>query len=112
MNLKQRERKIKLEVLNFPKWKKDSTCYIFSVRPSKIDPDLGSPNWSIDTWLKVDYGDIVGVEKMASMIKVRAMYNMSHVYAVWLPNELAEIIDEKNNPESHMDLIMKYKFKI
>ena len=112
MNSIQRERKIKLEVLNFPKWKKNSTCYIFSVRPDNVDPDYGAPNWTIDTWVKADYGDIKGTERSVFAIKLRSRYNMSHVYAVWLPDELASDIDKKNNPEDYMELIMKYKFSI
>lgn len=111
MNLKTK-RKIKLQMLDFPEWKKNSTCYVFSVRPHGVDPDIERPTWTMDTWAKVDYGNLEGTSQTIRMIKMRAKNNMAHVYAVWLPNELAEIIDEKDNPEDFMDLIMKYKFKI
>lgn len=110
---KQRERKIKLGVLDFPKWKKNSTCYIFSVRPHGVNPDEHeNPTWSIDSWMKADYGDIAKTEERVSMIKLRSRFNLSYVYAVWLPNELANSIDVNDNPEDYIDLIMKYKFKI
>ena len=111
MNLKNK-RKIKLQVLDFPEWKKNSTCYIFSVRSHGVDPDIDKPTWSLDSWIKVDYSDLDVSNQAISMIKLRARANMGYVYVVWLPDELALDIDSKNNPEDHMELIMKYKFKI
>jgi hypothetical protein len=66
----------------------------------------------IDTWLKVDYNKIDEVASSVGSIKLRARFNMGVVYTVWLPNEIAETINELDNPEDHFELIMKYKFKI
>jgi len=105
------ERKVKLQVLDFPEWKKNSTCFVFSVRPKGIDPDT-QPTWSLDSWFKVDYGNLNATSDTISMIKLRARMNIGHVYAVWLPNELVESIEKDDNPEDYMELIMKHKFKI
>lgn len=105
------KRKLKLDVLNFPEWKKNSTCYIFSLRPNGVNPDTTS-TWSIDTWFKVDYGNPDLVYQTVTMIKLRAKFNMSSVYGVWLTNSIATDIDIKDNPEDYMELLMKYRFKV
>ena len=43
---------------------------------------------------------------------MRSRFNNSHVYGVWLPLELADEIDEDDNPEDYMSILMEYKFKI
>lgn len=114
MNSKEEEqlkRKLKLQVLDFPEWKKDSTCYLFSIRPSGLHPN-SNPKWIIDSWYKVDYNNPTEVSQCANAIKLRARFNMGFVYGVWLPNELAEDINKDDNPEDYFDLIMKYKFEI
>lgn len=111
MDLKD-ERYIKLSVLNFPEWKKNSTCYIFSVRALGTSPDSGEPKWNIDTWYKVDYSKPDEAASTVSALKLRARFNNGWVYGVWLPNELAEDINAKDNPEDYYELIMKYKFPL
>lgn len=110
MDLSKR-RKLKLEVLNFPEWKKESTCYIFSLRTRGLSPET-NPKWEIDTWYKVDYSKPEEAEIVCSKIKLKASFNAAIVYGIWLPNDLAKDIDLKDNPEDYMDLIMKYKFKL
>jgi hypothetical protein len=110
MDLKD-ERYIKLSVLNFPEWKKESTCYIFSVRARGMTPETPA-KWEIDTWYKVDYSKPEEAQQSVGAIKLRARFNNAFVYGVWLPNELAKDIDAKNNPEDYYELIMKYKFPV
>jgi len=101
--------------MDMPKWKEDYTCFIFILRGKEMDPDNPAPKnpWSIDSWMKVDYNEPQKVTQAYTMMKMRAQANAnSYPYAVWLPNEIAEQIDEKDNPEEYMELLMKYKFKI
>ena len=99
--------------LQLPEWKKNSVCYIFSLRPNNISPDSSDKlKWRIDTWFKVDYENVEEATSVIHQIRMRSRFNNSHVYGVWLPLELADEIDEDDNPEDYMSILMEYKFKI
>ena len=101
--------------MDMPKWKEDYTCYFFILRANEQHPDKPTPKepWRIDAWVKVDYNEPAAVAANHTGMKMRATANTnSYLYAVWLPNEIAEQIDTDDNPDDYMWLLKKYKFKV
>ena len=117
MKNKQRDRYFKLSELNKTperkEFEKEYSCYIFSLRPPcSFSPDE-EIKWTIDTWFKVDKGDMDKVAHSISMIKMRARFNMASVFGVWLPKQFnTGVTDNIENPDLFYDIILKYKFKI
>ena len=108
---KVQKRKIAAMRLSQPDWKDDYTAFVFVLRPNgDLDPDKPI-QWRLGAWQEVDY---FNPEKVASLkiFRLIANANNGRVYGIWLPNEIAKIIKEKDNPEDFMDLIMKYKFDV
>ena len=102
--------------MNMPKWKEDYTCYFFILRAKTISPDddiTTNDPWRVDAWVKVDYDNPDEVGRNHTGMKMRAQFNEnSHLYAIWLPDDIAEQIDKDDNPDDYMWLLKKYKFKI
>ena len=94
-------------------FEQEYSCYIFSLRPSTVEPDTPQVKWCIDTWYKVEKGKWDEVSRISEMIKMRARFNMATVYGVWLPNLFNDDKSHQiDDPDKYYDLIFKYKFKI
>lgn len=85
--------------LDRPAWSEDHECFIFALRGPDGDKHL-------DMWLHVDYDNPKEVARQLPMMKLRAQLNPgTDIYAIWLPDIIAQEIIENDNPEDYMYLL-------